>query len=215
VIVQDLENILLEELDYAKSPGLRRGPEIPWPSGRDIPDVDTALFAENIPLAYFSRFSELDPDRIRKLHRDVWSQSKVPLLFVTLPHEIRVYNAYERPPASLDEDFDVSSRLMRPLVGLADSLTAQRRIREELVENHYERIYLETGAFWDTTDGRKIDYQSRADHQLVKDMRQMRRRLVEEGISNHIAYTLLGRSVFIRYLEHRGVLTQSWICRVP
>jgi hypothetical protein len=210
VIVQDLENILLEELDYAKSPGLRRGPEIPWPSGRDIPGVDTALFAESIPLAYFSRFSELDPDRIRTLHRDVWSQSKVPLLFVTLPHEIRVYNAYERPPTSPEEDFDAPSRLMQSLKELTDSLTAQRCIRETLVEQ-YERIYLETGAFWDTTDGRKIDHQSRADHQLVKDMGQMRRLLVEEGLSNHIAYTLLGRSVFIRYLEDRKVLTESWI----
>jgi hypothetical protein len=211
VIVQDLEEILLEELHYAESPDLLRDTGIPWPSGRPIPHVNAALFAENIPVAYFSRFSELDPDEIKQLHKDVWSQSKAPLLFVTLPHQIRVYNAYERPPTSLDEDFDASPRLMQSLEELSDSLTAQRRIREKLVDNHYERIYLETGAFWNTTEGRKIDHQSRADHQLVEDMRQMRKLLVEEKLSNHVAYTLLGRSIFIRYLEDRGVLTPSWI----
>ncbi len=211
MIVQDLEEILLEELHYAKSPGLLRGTEIPWQSGRSIPHVNAALFIENIPVAYFSRFSELDPDKIRQLHKDVWSQSKAPLLFVTLPHEIRVYNTYEHPPKNREEDFDASPRLMRRLEELTDSLRAQRRIDEELVDNQYERIYLETGAFWDTAEGRKVNHKTRADHQLVTDMEIMRRLLVEQGLSNHIAYTLLGRSIFIRYLEDRGVLTQNWI----
>lgn len=211
MIVQDLEKILLEELRYAESPGLLRKTEKLWPSNRAIPHVNAALFAENVPVAYFSRFSELDPDRIRQLHKNVWSQSKAPLLFVTLPHEIRVYNSYERPPIGPEEDFDTPSRLMQSLKELNDSLTAQRCIQEKLVDNHYERIYLETGAFWDTTEGQKVDHQKRADHQLVEGMRQMKKLLVEEGLSNHVAYTLLGRSIFIRYLEDRGVLTQSWI----
>jgi len=42
-------------------------------------------------------------------------------------------------------------------------------------------------------------------------MRQMRKLLREKGLSNHLSYTLLGRSIFIRYLEDRGVLTADWI----
>ena len=211
MIAQDLERILLEELHYAESPGFLCDTDIPWPSNRAIPHVNAALLAENIPVAYFSRFSQLDPDKIKQLHKDVWSQSKAPLLFVTLPHEIRVYNTYERPPTALEEDFDVPSRLMQQLEELNDSLTARREIQQKLVNNRYERIYLESGVFWDTSDGRKVNYRTRADHQLVEGMRQMRKLLVEKGLSNPIAYTLLGRSIFVRYLEDRGVLTHSWI----
>jgi len=188
--------------------------DIPWPNGRDIPHVEEALFVENVPIAYFSRFSELDPDKITQLHKNVWSQSRAPLLFVILPHEIRVYNAYEPAPTSPGEDFDTQPHLLQRLKELTDSLTALQRIRSQLVSNHYERIYLETGAFWDTTEGRKVKHESRADKQLVESMRQMRKLLREKGLSNHLSYTLLGRSIFIRYLEDRGVLTADWVERM-
>ena len=209
--VQKLEQILFEELDYSDSPGLLHGTGIPCPGGRAIPNVNSALTLEKTPVAYFSRFSEINPNEIQELHKNVWSQSKAPLLFVTLPHEIRVYNGYEPTPKP-DEEFDTQSRLLQKLTGLTDYLTAQRKIRTRLMEeNHYERIYLETGAFWDTTEGQKVNYQNRADQQLVESMGQMRNLLRRKGLSNHVAYTLLGRSIFIRYLEDREVLTSDWI----
>ena len=126
--VQELEQILFEELGYADSPGLLHSTKIPWPSGRAIPHVTSALFLESIPVAYFSRFSEIDSNEIQQLHKNVWSQSKAPLLFVTLPHEIRVYNGYEPTPKD-DEEFDTPSRLLQKLTGLTDYLTAQRKIK--------------------------------------------------------------------------------------
>ena len=212
--IHKLEQILFEELGYADSPGLLHGTNIPWPGGRAIPNVNAALTLEKTPVAYFSRFSEINPNEIQELHKNVWSQSKAPLLFVTLPHEIRVYNGYEPTPKP-DEEFDTQSRLLQKLTGLTDYLTAQRKIRTRLMEeNHYERIYLETGAFWDTTEGQKVNYQNRADQQLVESMGQMRNLLRRKGLSNHVAYTLLGRSIFIRYLEDRKVLTSDWIERM-
>jgi hypothetical protein len=211
MIVGDLERVLLEELDVAGRPELRRGADISWPNGRAISGINAALFLHSLPIAYFSRFSEINPDEILQLHKDVWSQSKAPLLFITLPHEIRIYNGYEPTPKP-GENLDSPSRLLQHLTNLTDRLTAQQEIRKQLVEkNHYERVYLETGAFWDTTDGRKIKYENRADKQLIESMGEMRRLLHAAGLSNHIAYTLLGRSIFIRYLEDRGVLTPDWI----
>lgn len=211
MVVQELEQTLFEELGYTRGPGLLRDMDIPWPSGRAIPHINAALFLDDIPLAYFSRFSEIDPDAIQQLHKNVWSQSKAPLLFITLPHEIRIYNGYERTPGP-DEELDTPSRLLQRLTGLTDHLTAQRIIRTKLVEeNHYERIYLETGAFWNTTEGQKINYRNRADRHLVEGMGQMRKLLIEAGLSNHVAYTLLGRSILIRYLEDRGALTSDWV----
>ena len=210
---QELEQILFEELGFAGKPNLQFGTNnIEWPNGRAIPNVNAALSLQNSPVVYFSRFSKLDLTEIQRLHKNVWSQSKAPLLFVILPHEIRIYNGYEPTPIEPNEEFDTPNRLLRHLTELTDYLTAQREIKEKLVDtNHYERVYLETGAFWDTTDGRKIKHQTRADQLLVEGMGQMRKLLNEAGISNHLAYTLLGRSIFIRYLEDRGVLTPDWV----
>ena len=131
-----------------------------------------------------------------------------------LPHEIRIYNGYEPTPRP-GEDLDTQARLLQKLSGLTDHLTARQKIRTQLAETaHYDRVYLETGAFWDTTEGRRINYRSRADQQLIEGMKQMRRLLTQAGLSNHVAYTLLGRSVFIRYLEDRGVLSAEWIQRL-
>ena len=204
---EELERILLDELGFAGREELKSGDDIPWPTSLAIPDIDLAFFLNNIPIAYFSRLSELDEDRITQLHKRVWSQSKAPLLFVTLPHEIRVYNGYHQP----GDDLGASERLLRHLSDLTDFLIAQQTIKSVLVdENHCERIYLETGAFWNTDEGRRIDYQTRADKQLVDGMGQMRKRLTEAGLSNQVAYTLLGRSIFIRYLEDREALPQEW-----
>jgi hypothetical protein len=210
VIARELEQILFEELGYAGSPGLLPGPDIAWPNNKAIPGINAALFLKNIPIAYFSRLADLNLEQIYELHRNVWSQSKAPLLFVTLPHEIRIYSGYARPPLA-DEELDTSARLLQQLTNLTDHLQARHAIQQHLIEaNHYERIYLETGAFWNTPEGRRIDYQTRADKELVASMARMRRLLTAQNLSNHLAYTLLGRSVFIRYLEDRGILTADW-----
>lgn len=211
MIVHDLEKILFEELGIASSVELRHDSDIPCMNGRVISEVNSALFIKDIPIAYFSRFSDVDPDKIKDLHQKVWSESKTPLLFVTLPHEIRIYNGYESTPLP-NEELDTPSRLLQQLTNLTDHLTAREQIRKKLVEtHHYERIYLETGAFWDTTEGRRINHKTRADRQLVAGMGQMRQQLRNAGLSNHVAYTLLGRSLFIRYLEDRGILTSDWV----
>src|SRR5574341_857232 len=97
----ELTQILIEELGYAESPGFVE--QIPWQNRRPIPDVDSAYFVQNIPVAYFSRLSEADPERLWNLHRRVWNQSKVPLLYVVLPQEIRVYNSYAEPTETAKE----------------------------------------------------------------------------------------------------------------
>lgn len=210
MVVRELEQILLQELGFRDRPELKSREEISWPTGRAIPDIHSAFFLKNVPIAYFSRFSEIDPDQIRQLHKNVWSQSKAPLLFVTLPHEIRVYNGYSFPD---EEDLDITEQILQNLTGLTDHLQARQAIQHDLIENHYERVYLETGAFWDTQEGQRVNHETRADKQLVESMGQMRELLLARGLDNQVAYTLLGRSIFIRYLEDREALPQEWIAQ--
>ncbi|HSH01154.1 MAG TPA: N-6 DNA methylase [Anaerolineae bacterium] len=204
--VNEIEQILFEELGYSDTPNLYGSGDIPWLTGRPIPDIHAALFLEHQPLIYFSRFTDLNLDVIRQLHRNVWSQSKAPLLFVTLPHEIRIYSGYDLPTD------DEEPKLLQHLTALTDRLTVQTKIKQDLIDNaHYHRMYLETGVFWNQTEAQQINYESRADLQLVKGMRQAHQVLTGKGLSNHISYMLLGRSIFICYLEDRGILDREWI----
>ena len=207
MLASELEKILFKELGYAGTPGLlTEASDIPWVNGRSIPHIHAALYLDHQPLAYFSRFSELDLDEIRQLHKNVWSQSKAPLLFVTLPHEIRIYSGYDAPPGP-----DEEPKLLQHLTELTDFLSAQQAIKQELVDAYYHRIYLETGAFWNEAEAQKINYQARADQTLVANMKQVRLLLTETDLTNHLAYTLLGRSIFICYLEDRGILNSEWM----
>ena len=198
----DLKAVLLEELDYADTPGLNTTHL--WPNGRPIRYVENAYFIQDVPVVYFSQLNDADPHRIWELYRSVWSQSKVPLLYVILPQEIRIYNGYAEP-AQTAEELDAGDRLLSRLEKLVSAEAARQEIRSKL--NGYRRIYLETGAFWNTADGQRIHREKRADQRLLDAMGQVRRHLLTDGkLPEDIAYALLGRSIFIRYLQDRGIL---------
>src|SRR6266699_4972389 len=183
----DLKEILLEELDYTEVSGLKSTDL--WPNGRPIPFVESAYFVQDVPVAYFSQLSDADPDRLWELYRCVWSQSKVPLLYVILPQEIRIYNGYAKPAKS-PEELSGSDRLLQNLQQLVSVETARQEIRSKLSD--YRRLYLETGAFWSTFDGQRIKRENRADQQLLDAMDQVRRHLLkDETISDSVAYALL------------------------
>lgn len=205
----DLGEVLLDELGYAESPAFVRS--VTWPNRRPIPGVDSAYSVQNVPVIYFSRLSDADPNRLWQLHRDVWNYSKAPLLYVVLPQEIHIYNSYAKP-AKTAEDFVPGDILLRHLEQLTDVETARRKIRDTLYL--YDRLHLDTGAFWTTSDGQCIRRERRADQGLLRAMDQVRRRLVMREISNDLAYALLGRSILIRYLEHRGILTPEFMSRL-
>ncbi|MCI0692778.1 SAM-dependent methyltransferase [candidate division KSB1 bacterium] len=205
----ELTQILVEELGYAESPGFLQ--RIPWQNRRPIPDVDSAYFVQKIPVAYFSRLGDADPERLWNLHRRVWNQSKVPLLYVVLPQEIRVYNGYAEPAKTATE-FVSGDRLLQHLQQLTDLESARQAIHRQL--GNYDRLHIDTGAFWTTADGQRISRESRADQRLLKGMDQVRRHLLEQNLPNDLGYALLGRSIFIRYLEDRDILTSKWISRL-
>lgn len=203
----DLKNILLRELDYAESPGFEDSSQ--RKARRSISGIDNIYFIQDVPVVYFGQFREVDPSSIWKLYRQVWSQSKVPLLYIILPEEIRIYNGYAEPPKT-PEELDTGDRLLQNLQRLVDEEGARKEIRSQLY-GQYNRLYLETGAFWSTPDGQSIKREKRADQRLLSSMNQVRLQLTKRKLPSDLAYALLGRSIFIRYLEDRGILTSEQI----
>lgn len=198
---------MFDELGYANSLGLDESPE--WESGRPIPDINSAYVVRGSRVLYFATLDHPDPDRLLDLYRSVWTESQVPLLYVILPTEIRIYNSYALPPEHAEE-LSLGNRLLEQLTQLTNILEARQAIRSRL--RPYGRMNLDTGAFWATDEGRKVNADDRADQRLQKSIAQLRRVLVDKlKLPNTIAYALLGRSLLIRYLEDRDIITSEQV----
>jgi len=212
----DLQNTLLEVLEFVDAPGFQ--PVVSWPNDRPIPHISGAYFIQGNPVIYFSQFEEVDTAALAQLYRSVWSQGKAPLLYVISRQDILVFNGYDVPAPRENSDEILSSdkehrnRLLRHLRSLNDIETARPKIASEL--SNFRRILLDTGAFWQTNDGQRIKREKRADQRLLDAMSELRRRLLAKGLSSEIAYALLGRSIFIRYLEDRGILTETLTAQI-
>src|SRR5947209_3994225 len=212
----DLQNTLLEELDFVDAPDFR--PVVSWPNDRPIPHISGAYFIQGNPVVYFSQLEEVDTAALAQLYRSVWSQGKAPLLYVISRQDILVFNGYDAPapPESPDEiisnDEEHRDRLLHHLQSLYDVETARQKIAGTL--SNFRRILLDTGAFWQTEDGQRINREKRADQRLLDAMGELRRRLLAKNLSSEIAYALLGRSIFIRYLEDRGILTETLVAQI-
>ena len=48
---------------------------------------------------------------------------------------------------------------------------------------------------------------------MLDNLRHVRRRLIDDGLSEPVANSLLGRSIFVRYLEDRGVIDEDYYSR--
>ncbi|MGH7454921.1 MAG: hypothetical protein ACRENG_26430, partial [bacterium] len=66
--------------------------------------ADAIFFVHDYPTVLFFKLdshpdtdTELIEEEIRQLHLKVWNTSRVPLFFVALPGELRVYSAYQKP----------------------------------------------------------------------------------------------------------------------
>ncbi len=212
----DLKNTLLEELDFIDAPGFQ--PVVSWSNDRSIPHITGAYFIQRNPVVYFSQFEEVDTAALAQLYRSIWSQGKAPLLYVISRQDILVFNGYDGPSSRDNPDEILSNdethrhRLLHHLQSLYDVETARQEIADKLRD--YRRILLDTGAFWQTEDGQHISREKRADQRLLESMSELRRRLLAMNLSSEVAYALLGRSIFIRYLEDRGILTETWVAQI-
>src|SRR5258708_5349700 len=86
---------LPEDHDLAQASWLEQARELKATAIYFVDDYPTVLF--------FKLDTTLDVDtdateeNIRQLHLAVWNTSRIPIFFVALPFELRVYNAYQRP----------------------------------------------------------------------------------------------------------------------
>ncbi len=171
----------------------------------------TIFFAGDYPtVLFFELDSKLGADtetieeEIRQLHLNVWNTSRVPLFFVALPSELRVYSAYQKPIPNTEE-WSSEDRWLKQVENIT-------QVAETLQE--FSRSEIESGRLFQQRH-KDFDRENRVDQLLLKNLRSLRKILEgSNGEKREYVHALIGRSIFIRYLEDRKVLVEDYFADI-
>ncbi|WP_420127240.1 Eco57I restriction-modification methylase domain-containing protein [Longimicrobium sp.] len=195
-------------LDAAAHPG--SGPEAKsrwveigdWLTLAHRMGADKVFFVGTEPVLVFREVSEpVTEMRIREVYRQAWCMSGPQCLFLALPGELRVY-ALTEPPVR----WPVETRVVEPIQIVQRVADVAEALRD------FSREEVESGRLFG--DSRFGDSVTRADRRLVQDLRIIRRSLLARNVRLEHAHALIGRSIFIRYLEDRQVLTPAYFEKI-
>ncbi len=178
-----------------------------WQEIRDKLQIDAAYFHGNIPVVYFKELQTVNDDYLWDLHRSLWNHNRAPLLIAVLPQEVRVYNCFAPPQRDSGRLFAENGPLLKQAV---QQVTNVLELRRELSE--YGRREIVSGRFARSQQG-EFNREQRVDNRLLENLRHVRRYLIDDGLSEPVTNSLLGRSIFVRYLEDRGVINEDYFGR--
>jgi hypothetical protein len=176
-----------------------------WQSLAAQVGAESLFFVDRDPVVVFAQSDDASPDVLRKLYEQIWCMSRPQLLFLASPGQLVVYDL-TKPPPRPDETLDGDDRF----VAIARSMA---EVQSRLAEYHRERV--ETGAVFG--DDRFRDSVNRADRALIRDLKTVRHQLAALPVPRgqkrpelrHL-HSLIGRAIFVRYLEDREILVPAY-----
>jgi hypothetical protein len=163
--------------------------------GRGGLAADAVFRVGTSPVVVFKSASQTSDDVAAEWHRLAWNFGAAPMLWVTTPQYVRLYNAYQPP-----KGYAGRSPLLKefPLtIGALDHVLAE-------VGTTCSRRHIAMGSFWDSDLARPINRRSRIDNVLLRELSALLRELVSSGVRAPLAQKLVGRCIFFQYLVHRG-----------
>ncbi len=164
----------------------------------------TAIFElSGSPCIYFSCLSQANPDPVElaQLRKIAWNQGMAPLLWVITPTQVFLYNSFAKPTP--DDEKDVEKHL----VGLFEYTEQSLRRLNEFAG----RLQFESGDFWKHDKARQIARRQRVDESLLADLEKAEQLLTQAQLKPIVAHALLGRSIFVAYLQDRGILNAKFL----
>jgi hypothetical protein len=165
-------------------------------------DLDGILCTDNTPLIYFKQVDDIQPDEVRRLHRQFWNHGGAPVLVLITKDQVHVYSGMSRPVPK-DEIHVSLPSLVKTLDRVAEGL-------QEFL------ISVESGIFFqEFTHSFNPDY--RVDRDLLNNLRDARIFLGEStqrNIAPSVLDALLCRLVFTCYLFDRGVIEPKYLAEL-
>jgi len=169
--------------------------------------AESIFFVDRDPVVVFAKAEDVTEGAPRGLYERIWCMSRPQLLFLATPGQLSAFDLTKPPPRPHENIADCNR-----LIAVATSIA---EVQSKLSAYHRERI--ETGAAFG--DERFRESLNRADRALVRDLKTVRQQLaaVPAGIKRpelrHL-HSLIGRAIFIRYLEDREVLLPAYFDKV-
>ena len=166
--------------------------------------ADKIFFIDNNPVVVFAKCNNTKNDKINCFNK-LWSLARPRILFLESEGELSVIDLAQKPIHINDETRELKS---------LETLNKIKDISEKLQDYHRDNI--ESGKVFE--HGRFGDLKHRADQSLIADLKTVRIELINAGLNNDdkikYAHALIGRSIFIRYLEDRKILTEKYFKKV-
>jgi len=174
--------------------------------------VEKIFFVDQEPTAVFAQLSAADDISFRNRYNRIWCMARPQVLFIARPGELAIYDL-TAPPMSLADKPEGCPQLL----ARAASIMEVQRLR-----SRYHRELIETGgAFGEHRFGKGLN---RADRALIRDLKVVRSALndlkLREGApisaerKFQLIHSLIGRAIFIRYLEDRDIITPAYFEKV-
>lgn len=228
-----MANALLQSVDFIRADGKPAEGLVPVHDKNAIKslsiDEQAVVFEarsfKRIDFIFFRRFSDsrssqvaayvvdnsdnkLDINSLSDLHRHVWLQGTVPLLYIAGASQIDILACAREP------DFWNKSKQQcqyKPALEFKlDLLKTASQISEEMKK--FSALRLADGTFWDNPDNRNLANHDKAAHQsLIQAVVEADKDL--DGKNNPILRRLLLLMVLVKYLEDRGVFPNGWFGR--
>jgi Eco57I restriction-modification methylase len=167
--------------------------------------AESIFFVDRDPVIVFAKTEDNSPHVIRALYERIWCMSRPQVLFLASPGQLSAFDLTKPPPKST-ESIDARNRLIASAASIAE-------VQSKLSAFHRERV--ETGALFG--EDRFRNSANRSDRALIRDLKTVRQQLVAVPVSRgtkhpelrHL-HSLIGRAIFIRYLEDREVLLPTY-----
>ncbi len=170
-------------------------------------DINTDLIYEvpgptdeipGTPCIYFKFTDTLTNEMIYQLRTKIWNHGRIPTLWIVTTDAIRIYNSFARPQP------DDLKNPQNHLLGEIGSIEQDLKNVEEFHKSKFD-----TGEFWRTGQGRKVNPDQRVDSALLRDLTTTERLLVGKKLDSTTAHALLGRAIFVKYLEDRKIIKSA------
>ncbi len=165
--------------------------------------AEKIFFVNNDPVIVFYEAPDNNEQTLLNVFRQAWCMGRPQCLFIASPGELTSYSLNQSPAQSV-EDW--------PKVKTLDVIRRTTEVSEKL--QAYRREQVESGRLFIEKDFGGVE--QRVDKQLILDLKAVRQSLlnVKPTVDQRYIHALLGRSIFVRYLEDRGVLTPEYFQKI-
>lgn len=173
-----------------------------WLTAARNAGAEKIFFVDNNPVVVFARCEQGNLSKIKTFNK-LWCLSRPRILFLECEGELSVIDLAQAP-IRIDKSDN------QPQLKTLETLSSIKEVAHQLQVFH--RDHIESGKVFE--GGRFGSIKHRADKALINDLKVVRQDLLATGLPRSYVHALIGRSIFIRYLEDRGVLTEAYFLKV-